>query len=721
MAKFKRPSALNSQPKGTNITHKHGKRPRTVWMDSDEENSPVRAGKKNGQVSMQKRHKSLDSGAKAGEWSSIQEQRQSLPIAQGRDALIQEIADNDVIVLVGETGSGKTTQVPQYILESGLAQHGMIAVTQPRRVAATSLASRVAAERNTEVGKLVGYSVRFDEASSDLTRIKYVTDGMLVRELLSDSLLSRYSVVIVDEAHERTLRTDILMANLKTIQTKRNVPRDRKGKGPATALSPLKIVIMSATLDAEKFSAFYNHAKILYVQGRQHPVTIYHTSISQTDYLDSALRTFFQIHTDQPPGDVLIFLPGQDDIEGLTSSIQMYANRLPQTAPGVLICPLYAALPQNQQAKIFSPTPKGMRKCILSTNIAETSITISGVKYVIDSGKFKEKRYIARSGGSGFDTLLTQDITKSSAMQRAGRAGREGPGFCFRLYTEEAFQAMSLSAEPEIRRCTLTASLLQLKCLGQDLEELDFMDKPDQESVLSALATLYILGALDDKKNLTQNGRDMAFLPVEPCFARVVLAAKEVGCVREILDIISVLSSSSKLFHDSPDQRGAAYDARQKFYHPSGDHLTILNIIRAYDEISITESNAGKKDWCQKAFLNSRCLVEATAIRTQLREVCERMHIDWKTSCGDNEQPILKSLVRGLVQNCAFLQPDGSYKQVMGPSVVKIHLSSVLCDKKVPAIIYDELVYTTNIYARGVSAVPRSFIAEVPMLNHRKA
>lgn len=267
----------------------------------------------------------------------------------GREALIREIQENDTTILLGETGSGKTTrasashhataiaphnsilstEVPQYILESGIAGKGMIAVTQPRRVAATSLAARVAEEKNVSLGGLVGYSVRFDEASSSDTRIKYVSDGMLVRELLSDQLLSKYSVIVVDEAHERTLRTDFLIANLKTIQAARNSAGDvsRKGKGPASALNPLKLIIMSATLDAEKFSKFYNKlvhccacdaraygnfsARILYVKGRQHPVQTFHTSVSQTDYVDAALRTFFQIHTDRPPGDVLIFLPGQ--------------------------------------------------------------------------------------------------------------------------------------------------------------------------------------------------------------------------------------------------------------------------------------------------------------------------------------------------------------------------------------------------------------------------
>ncbi|EMD39744.1 hypothetical protein CERSUDRAFT_150408 [Gelatoporia subvermispora B] len=632
---------------------------------------------------------------------------------------MKEIREHDITVLIGETGSGKTTQVPQYLLEAGLAGKGMIAVTQPRRVAATSLASRVATEQNVSVGGLVGYSVRFNEAYSDDTRIKYVTDGMLVRELLGDSLLSRYSVVIVDEAHERTLRTDLLIANLKTIQKKRNAPLDAKGKGSAAKLNPLKIIIMSATLDAEKFSAFYDGAKIIYVQGRQHPVSIYHTAVSQSDYVDAAMRTFFQIHTDRPLGDVLIFLPGQEDIESLDKAINLYANRLPKDGMGVLVCLMFAALPPSQQSKIFAPAPAGMRKCILATNIAETSITIPGIKYVIDTGKCKEKRYVARDSGAGFDTLLTRDITKSSAMQRAGRAGREGPGFCFRLYTEDAYNAMPTSAEPEIRRCTLTSSLLQLKCLGQDLEELDFMDKPDQEIIAAALKTLFLLGALDNRKTLTKLGRDMASFPLEPNLARAVVASAELGCTAEVLDIISILSASSKLFFDSTDEREAAAEARAKFRHRSGDHLTVLNVVRAYQDVAASEGKSARREWCRRQFVNDRCLVEGLEIRAQLRTVCERMGMDWRASCGDDETPVLKSLVRGLVQHTAFLQPDGTYKQIMGPSVVKIHPGSSLCDKKVPAIIYDELVYTSQIYARGVSAVPRSYIAEVPVLSRK--
>ncbi|EIW76236.1 P-loop containing nucleoside triphosphate hydrolase protein [Coniophora puteana RWD-64-598 SS2] len=687
----------------------------------------------------------------------LQRQREQLPIAKGRDALVDEIRRNDVTILLGETGSGKTTQIPQYIIDSGIAGGGVVAVTQPRRVAATSLAARVAAEQDVQLGDLVGYSVRFDEVASPSTRIKYLSDGMLVRELLSDPILSRYSVIIVDEAHERTLRTDFLVANLKAILAKRNGgggthtvtngQSDAKGKGKKRAVeNPLKVIIMSATLDAEKFSRFFNNAKVLYVKGRQHPVQTFHTSVSQIDYVDAALRTFFQIHIDKGPGDVLIFLPGQEDIESLEKSIQSYTRRLPENCLNVLVYPMFAALPPAQQAKIFSSTPSGSRKCILATNIAETSITIPGIRYVIDTGKCKEKRYLSRDTGGGFDTLLTQDITKSSAMQRAGRAGREGPGFCFRLYTEDAFNAMAASAEPEIRRCSLTQSVLELKCLDYDLETVEFMDMPESEAIFSALKTLFLLGALDRTKALTHLGRSMAALPLEPYLARIVLASKAHACTAPVLDIVSILSASSKLFVDVSEARDAAAEARRKFRHPSGDHLTLRNALKAYedlleggkDDMDVDDardgmevvqssnhgqgqdgkkgskaSKAARREWCRANFLNEKTLMEAMKIRTQLRGNCERLGLDWRTepAGASGEEAVLRCFVAGLQQQAAFLQPDGTYKQVVGQSIVKIHPGSTLGDRKAPAIIYDELIYTSQIYARGVSSVPRSFFS----------
>ena len=457
-------------------------------------------------------------------------------------------------------------------MDAGLAGHGTIAITQPRKVAAITLAARVAAEQSTSIGGLVGYSVRFEEKADRFTKIKYMTDGMLGRELLSDPMLRKYSIIIVDEAHERTLRTDMLLTSLKSIIKARNAQNDTKqhfyptgdgkpssgkGKGKAKdpdALPPLKVIIMSATLDADRFSKFFNKyanfyltcdvflicyssAKILYVKGRQHPVKILHVAEPQADFVDSALRTFFQIHTEQPVGDVLIFLPGtrvfgtlpivltkyfplgQEDIESLVNSIKSYAERIPPSHMQVLTCPMYAALSASAQTKVFVSAPPNTRKCIIATNIAETSITIPGVKYVIDSGLCKEKRYLARGRGNGtvrlafcheiltsdlsplgVDALLTQPISQSSAMQRAGRAGREvrvfpfcfytgeliilfqGEGWCFRLYTEQGYNSLRDAAVPEIQRCNLTFAILQMKCLGQNPETADFMDSPAQEN-----------------------------------------------------------------------------------------------------------------------------------------------------------------------------------------------------------------------------------------------
>ncbi|TRM61176.1 P-loop containing nucleoside triphosphate hydrolase protein [Schizophyllum amplum] len=610
---------------------------------------------------------------------AIQRQRRELPITAGRARLVEAVQGNDVTILVGETGSGKTTQIPQYLFEAG---YQSIAVTQPRRVAATSLADRVSKEQGTQLGSRVGYSVRFDERCSPETNIKYVTDGMLVREMLGDAFLEKYSVIIVDEAHERTLRTDILLARLKEIVKARNATAG-KGKGKE---KPFKVIVMSATLDAEKFSRYFDGARILYVKGRQHQVSIYHASQPQLDYLDAASRTFWQVHTDKPAGDVLIFLPGQDDIESLQKSLELVASRLPVDAMQVSLLPMYAAQQPGATARIFAASPPNTRKCILATNIAETSLTIPGVKYVIDTGKCKEKRFLAATtgGGSGLDTLLTRDISQSSAMQRAGRAGREGPGACFRLYTADDYKALSPAGEPEILRCSLTASLLQLKCLGQDLETLDFIDRPDENALANALKTLWLLEAINNDKHLTPLGRRMAVFPLEPVYARALLAASDHGCTAEVLDVVSVLSASAKLFLDVADARQAIAAEREKFRAGSGDHMTVLAVLRAYDDVWASKK-AARRDWCRRHYLNERALMEARDIREQLRRTCEREGVDWRASVPEGptrEDAVVRSMAHGLLQNSALLQPDNTYKQLMGGAAVKIHPASSVVRKE---------------------------------------
>lgn len=692
--------------------------------------------------------------------SSISEQRRSLPIWSARKSLIREIQAHDCVVILGETGSGKTTQIPQFIYEANICQEPLvIAVTQPRRVAATSLAARVSMEQGTPLGDRVGYSVRFDDKTSDETRIKFMTDGMLDRELLGDPMLSRYGVIIVDEAHERTLRTDLLLTSLKTILSTRNcskagqngvgyingVSSHKEDKGKRKELPPLKVIIMSATLDAQRFSDFLNGAKILYVKGRQHPVKVLHTAEAQKDYIEAALQTFFQIHTERPAGDVLIFLPGQEEIESLTSSIESLAEQIPPEGMQVLVCPMYAALPPTIQAKVFGRTPSNTRKVVLATNIAETSITIPGVKYVIDTGLCKEKRYFPRGRGSGVDALLVQAISKSSALQRTGRAGREGEGWCFRLYTELAYSTQfAEAAVPEIQRCNLTHAILQMKCLGQNPEVADFMDAPSQETIKSSLLVLLSLGALQEGGDVTRIGRWMASFPLDPPRSRAILESKNIpNSTSSLLSVISLLSTTGKVFYGSKD-REAAVEARLKFRHRSGDHLTLLNVLKAYEEV-ISGSKAaledgksegkrvemdsngrssGKrniaKEWCKTNFLNERALKEALDIRKQLRETCEREGVDWKASEGsrtpegDNDyEGVLKCLLAGLWQNTAMITPDGSYKQVVGGQPVKIHPSSSLFGRKFPAIMYDELIVTSNTYAMGVSSIPQAWLLEL--------
>ncbi|KEP52326.1 ATP-dependent RNA helicase DHX8 [Rhizoctonia solani 123E] len=664
-------------------------------------------------------------------------ERKRLPIWTGRRALVQAVKENDTLIVLGETGSGKTTQVPQFLLESGTIGGGMIAITQPRKVAAISLANRVSTEQGTSVGGTVGYAVRFDEKASPNTRIKYLTDGMLVRELLSDPSLSRYSVVIVDEAHERTLRTDMLLGSLKRIQQDRkegatNKKGSDKGKEkaiPANA-SPLKVIVMSATLDAERFSRFFDGAKVVYVKGRQHPVKLMYLKDNTTDYLESALRTIFQIHMNQPSGDILVFLAGQEDIETLEKAIQTYSNRL--STNSILVCPMYAALPSHQQARIFQPPPKGARKIILSTNIAETSITIPGVRYVVDSGMCKEKGYQSRGAGTGLETLTLRPISKSSAIQRAGRAGREGPGICFRLYTERAYGLLDEIPLPEIQRCNLTFATLQLKCLQQDLSTTDLIDAPPSDAVATSLISLFGLNALDPTGHITPLGRKLAAFPLDPPFARALVASEELGCLMDIIDILSVLSASSKVMLDPPgEQREAAMEARQKFVHRSGDHLTSLNVLRAYLDVDQANDRSNTRSWCNSNWFGEKALREALSIRSQLRSTCQHMNMDGTQKLGDTSDSVLRSLLAGLFMNTALLQPDGSYKQIVGQRVLKIHPASALSGRKVTAILFDELVcpriylrcrykltktqtYTSATYARGVSAIPRQWIMEVP-------
>ncbi|KAH8552048.1 P-loop containing nucleoside triphosphate hydrolase protein [Umbelopsis sp. PMI_123] len=625
--------------------------------------------------------------------------RKSLPVYSARDQIIKGVQENDTVVIVGETGSGKTTQIPQFLLECGIGSQGRgtIAVTQPRRVAATSLAKRVAEEVGTTLGYKVGYTVRFDDTSSQHTMIKYLTDGMLLRELISDKLLRRYSVIMLDEAHERTLRTDMLFGMVKAIQQTRKEMVQRGEKD----ICELKIVVMSATLDAEKFSEYFNRAQIMYVSGRLFPVKVYNTIEPQSDYLDAALVTIFQVHMRRPKGDILVFLTGQEEIETLTALLTEYAGQLPSSVQALLPCPLFAALPPAQQQKVFDPAPSNTRKVVLATNIAETSITISGIRYVIDCGVAKVRGFNAKIG---VESLLVHPISKSSARQRMGRAGREAAGFCYRLYTETSFADLEENTVPEIKRCNLAAAVLNLKAAGvEDVLGFDYMDRPSRTSLSRALEQLYSLCAINDKGLLTEEGKQMAEFPLDPVFSKVLIQSQQYECTSEVISIISLLSVDS-VFFTPPDKRDNVADAKKRFVHPDGDHLTLLNVLKSYWEVK------GDKEWCRENFINMRNMKIVLDVRNQLIQFCTRMGIVSSASAGNETDAILKSFLSGFFQNTALLQPDGTYKSVLGGQTISIHPGSSMFGKRVEAIMYNELVFTTKQYVRGVSSVQAAWL-----------
>ncbi|ORY76229.1 P-loop containing nucleoside triphosphate hydrolase protein [Leucosporidium creatinivorum] len=661
--------------------------------------------------------------ARKQEAERLLEGRKRLPVYEVRDEITKMVADNDTVIIIADTGSGKTTQIPNALMRSSTpCEAPRVVVTQPRRVAALSLAARVAAEVGCGVGGLVGYTIRFDDKSSKATRLKFATDGALLAEMLADRDLDRYDIVVLDEAHERSLRTDMLMGFLKDIQKRRREKyelweKEVKGKGKekgsdARDPSPLKIVVMSATIDAKRFSDFFNAAPVVYVKGRQFDVEVLYAEEAQADYQEAALKTIFQIHMKRPPGDVLVFLPGQDDIESLTASITTYMKDLATTYPSrgsLLICPLYAKLAPSEQAKAFAPAPPNTRKIILATNVAETSVTIPGIKYVVDSGMAKEKQYHA---AVGIDSLVTESISQSSAMQRTGRAGREASGICFRLYTEKDFLELEKTTKPEIQRVSLTFAILHLLAAGQeDVWKFDFMDRPSKESITAALLTLHGLTAIDAKGRITSFGRQMASLPLEPVFARVLLSSFAEGCPSDIIDLLSLLGSRDNLLVNTVATRDAANLARKKFVHRTGDHMMLLNILKAFEDVEKDE----RKTWCKDNFVNLKAMNQVLQARVQLRERCERLKLDWEVSAGDDAEPVLNSLVSGLFANTALLQPDGSYRHTTSRRLINVHPGSTMHNKKVPAILYDELVLTTKTYARGVSSItPNSIRTKAP-------
>jgi len=622
--------------------------------------------------------------------------RQKLPIFSTKRQFLEEVKKHETVILLAQTGTGKTTQVPQFLYEAKLERDRCIAITQPRRVAAVSLSKRVADETRTELGSLVGYRVRFEDNSSNNTKILFQTDGMLLREAMIDPCLKRYNWIILDEAHERTVNTDILFGVVKDAQ---------KFRKSNNHLPPLRVIVMSATVDTEKFSAYWK-CPVLFIEGRQYPVNIRHLSSTTEDWQRSLLSTIFQIHaTTEEREDILAFLTGKEEIESIARQCNLIAREFPN-APKLKVCTLYAAQTSEMQQNSLRPTPPGFRKVVLATNIAETSLTIPGIKHVVDSCRVKAKVHQARAG---LDMLKVVRVSQAQALQRSGRAGRESEGNCYRMLTKEEFDSLSEASVPEIFRSNLSSTILTMLNIGiKDVRKFDFMDCPSSDSINTALRQLSLLGAIQLGQSgeiLTELGKKMAAFPLDPRFTKLILSGESLGCTEEIVTIVSMLTSENVFqVPSAKDKQEEAVNVHKKFYAAEGDVLTLLNVWRAY------RNSAGTPAWCRSQFLIPRHLAFALEVRKQLISICHNTGIGIQSS--RDTDTLRKAIARGLFTNVAQLTLEGHYVALDSGQHVHIHPSSVLFRRKPELVTYTEMVATNKTYIRGLTVVSEEWLTE---------
>ena len=622
---------------------------------------------------------------------SIEEVRRSLPVYSVKKQLMKVIRENQICIIVGETGSGKTTQLTQYLEEEGFARFGMIGCTQPRRVAAVSVAQRVSEEfrGGCELGKEVGYAIRFEDMTGKSTLIKYMTDGILLRESIIDPDLDNYSVVIMDEAHERSLNTDVLFGILRGVVARR---RD------------LKVIITSATLNAERFASFFADAPIFRIPGRTHPVDSFFSKTPIEDYVDGAVWQAMQLHVQAPlPGDILIFMTGQEDIETTCEVLAEKISKL-DNPRAIMILPIYSQLSADLQAKIFEPAPQGTRKVVVATNIAETSITIDGIRYVIDAGYCKLKTYNPRLG---MDALLLCPTSQSSANQRSGRAGRTGPGKCYRLYTASSYVNDLLDTTvPEIQRTNLSHVVLLLKTLGVNhISDFPFLDPPPHDNILKSTLGLWLLGAIDTHGNLTTLGKRMSSFPLDPSLSMLLFVGEKHRCLMEVLTIVAMLSVPN-VFVRPAGREEESDAAREKFFVPESDHLTLLHV---YQRWHIGKCRA---DWCAKHYISSKSMRKAREVREQLLDIVKSEGM--KESSSDDWESIRKCIAQAFFYQASRRKGVSEYINIRSSVVCGVHPTSAVYGSGLSPdyVVYHELIMTKKEFMSCVTAVEPQWLAE---------
>ena len=634
----------------------------------------------------------------------------TLPIAVHKEDIMHAIhsSPSRCLIVIGETGSGKTTQIPQYVMELNDRRGvgGIVACTQPRRVSAMSIAKRVAEECRVRVGEEVGYSVRFDERTSQSTRIKYMTEGMLLREVIHNPFLNGYSCVMVDEAHERTVTSDLLLHLLKKILVQNPY---------------LTLLISSATIDAKKFSEYFFDSSVFYIPGRTHPVETFYVNESEDDWYAMVLKVVFEIHCNEGDGDILVFLTGQDEIDTAAEVCFEWYQKLLREQPTVqkmVILPLYSSLASENQAEIFLPAPRGHRKVIFSTNIAETSVTIDGVVFVVDCGFAKTKTY---DPGHKMDCLITTPISQAAARQRAGRAGRTCPGKCFRLYTEQSYEEEMMGQTiPEIQRTNLETTLLMLKDFFTKLPKGDdvtfaqfgveaFLDPPPAMLVSLGLYNLYHLGALDEEGGLTEKGALLLKFPVEVHLACLLLSCKARGCIEDGCGVVGWLTCGSNMW--------ARIDDNRPLQDPKGDH-TVLAILSQ----KIRENPREITQICQTYGVSVKAADSAMKIAKQLHASVSKMELSKTLTADDNAtgDPLLRAVCEASILRVArrFATENNvvMYRTLQDEMVATVHPSSVFSrlswDESPEWVVFNELVQTRREYLRTVSSVEPDWLAK---------
>lgn len=651
-----------------------------------------------------------------------------LPVQQFKHEIIDCIKKYPIIICIGETGSGKTTQIPQFCLDEGLiGTNLMVAVTQPRRVAATTIADHVSRERKSVLGEEVGYCIRFDDKTSAKTKIKYMTDGILVREFLKDPSVSKYGVIMLDEAHERSINTDILFGLVKVACTKRD---------------DLRIIITSATLNTLKFGDYFMNAPILQIPGRIFPVDIYHSKLKQImtisgpsnlEYVEAAAELALNIHMTEDEGHILIFLTGQDEIRKVCSIIEAKC-KCPES---LVALPLYSMLSTSIQQQIFKKFNRNsaidfpnklvsanyVRKIIVSTNIAETSITVPNVRFVIDSGYVKQKTY---DPDRHIESLIVVPISQVAAKQRAGRAGRTSSGKCFRLYSSDCLGNMVEETIPEILRTNLANTILYLKMIGvEDVMNFDFIDRPSSSQFTEAMTMLHMLGAINDKGSVTNIGRLMSDFPLDPCMSRCLIAAsdKSLDCLLHIATIAAMLSVES-LWIEPKKGKDNSLDSEfskvmschSNFYHPYGDHFVYLNVYQQW------ELNDKSQEWCNLNFIRWRALANVQNIRNQLIDDAKKAGLPVAKThrCDEN---ILEALVNGLYMNAARRASGNSndssqiYRTLPmkpGDDVMLLFLSPTSLARPIVSIVFNDLLASNGrLLARHICCVDEDLLTKI--------